>query len=411
MLHRRFLRYGFTKSLLLIALFSLLPTTVILSKHSDHNSYLSGWKKLLSDYMSSRNLNQDFGKWLLHSNARDFGLKPYEVENIARVEDALINYANKTIGNKALPAAAFSIRKDGAPFLSIHHGINENSELWVASVTKLFTSVGILMLKEDGVIRSLDENIGKYFPELPFAKNSVNGVPVTIRYLMQHLSGLPWQATGQGIYLKSPHRNMGAFISRQTWPAGSHYFYSNLNYYILACLIEKLSGMSYPDFIQKRIFDPLHMNHSMMLKNSTGAAGLVTSVNDMALFADALFNPERSKHVLNEAAVDEIAEPPEYFANSKAKNGVYYGLGAFVLYQNGVPVQIYHTGDWHGTFAEIRYYTREHAILTQIANPPSFRSKYVARYKSIIYNLSDRYLAFIQQVTDKTMLPQEPADH
>ena len=133
------------------------------------------------------------------------------------------------------------------------------------SVSKQFVAACILLLEQQGKL-SLEDDIRKYFPELPDY-----GAPVKLRHMMQHTSGLrDWGSvaalTGWPRSTKT-YNNQDALqiISRQKAlnnVPGAEYIYSNSNYNLFALLIERVSGLSLADYSRRYIFDPAGMKLS-----------------------------------------------------------------------------------------------------------------------------------------------------
>lgn len=140
--------------------------------------------------------------------------------------------------------------------------LNDSSVFELASVSKQFTAMGIILLREEGTL-SLDDSLQQFFPELPYPG-------IQVRHLLQHTSGLPdymeivMKRTDSG----SIARNTELISAlAQEKPAslftpGSKWEYSNTGYALLASIIEKVSGKSFQDFLRERIFKPLEMNHT-----------------------------------------------------------------------------------------------------------------------------------------------------
>src|SRR5262249_52798644 len=130
------------------------------------------------------------------------------------------------------------------------------------SVSKQFTAAAVLLLARDGKL-SLDDPVRKYIPELPDY-----GVPLTIRHMLNHTSGLRdwggiagiagWPRTSR-VYT---HAHVLDIVSRQrslNFVPGTRWSYSNTGYNLSAILVSRVSGMSFADFTRRRIFEPLGM--------------------------------------------------------------------------------------------------------------------------------------------------------
>ena len=135
--------------------------------------------------------------------------------------------------------------------------ITEDMVFDLASVTKQFTATAIILLRRRGLL-SLDDEITKFFPEVPFPG-------VTVRHLLTHTGGLPdyedWiteTATAEGTI---PGNDiMIRFLCESgegpEFAPGEKWEYSNTGYCVLAQIIEKVSGMSFEDFLEQNIFIP-----------------------------------------------------------------------------------------------------------------------------------------------------------
>jgi CubicO group peptidase (beta-lactamase class C family) len=132
----------------------------------------------------------------------------------------------------------------------------------LASLSKVFTATAIMQLVEKGVIQ-LDDPLTKYLPSFPY-------VDITIRQILSHTSGLP---DFREVYReKSPHAlhnsDMIPALVQFGPPAsapGTEWHYSSMGYALLANLVEKISGLSFPDYIQEFICKPAGMLHSYVL--------------------------------------------------------------------------------------------------------------------------------------------------
>ena len=186
-----------------------------------------------------------------------------------------------------------------------------------------FTAVAILQLVEQGRL-DLDAPFTNYFPDfIPLGLGS-SDQSFTIRQLLSHHSGLPaYYAPGSGFERFPADENEGAFrnlvhadgdIALVSEP-GKVYEYSYLGYSLLGVLIEEVSGLSYQDYMQQHILQPLGMGNSAFVsdpnqieditlayrgKDAAGhrrfrdvpGAGLVSTLQDMGLFMRALLDPD-----------------------------------------------------------------------------------------------------------------------
>lgn len=164
------------------------------------------------------------------------------------------------------------IAKNGQPVFSKGYGManyelnvpnTTNTVFRIASLTKQFTAVAIMQLQERGKLK-VSDSICKYLDQCPEAWN-----PITIRHLLTHTSGIPnvsslpdWDEKHSiQPYSISELVNLFRGLPLQFAP-GEKYKYSNSGYNLLGLIIEKVSGMSYYDFLQNNLFKPLGMNHT-----------------------------------------------------------------------------------------------------------------------------------------------------
>mgnify|MGYP000220382101 FL=1 len=140
--------------------------------------------------------------------------------------------------------------------------LNDTSVFELASVSKQFTAMAILLLKDKGKLK-LTDSLRQYFPQLPY--NGVN-----ICQMLNHTSGLPDYESAMNE--KWDHKkiafnkDMIAFLAKEKIPVvfkpSTKWEYSNTAYALLASIVEKVSGQNFSSFMAENIFQPLKMNHS-----------------------------------------------------------------------------------------------------------------------------------------------------
>ena len=196
--------------------------------------------------------------------------------------------------------------------------LNTTSRFYLASVSKQFTTMGVMILKEQGKL-SYEDNLNKYFPEFKSYAELV-----TIRNLMTHTSGI------------QDHFDLGAYKPGLTnrdvlnllvaqdsllFKPGDKFSYSNGGFVLLALIVEKVSGEPFHEFVRKNIFQPVGMDSSLVYDESqpripgravgfnmfgdeddyniltTGAGGIYSNIEDLfkwdqALYTDKLISSE-----------------------------------------------------------------------------------------------------------------------
>ena len=149
-----------------------------------------------------------------------------------------------------------------------------NAQFRIASVSKTFTSMAIMMLKEDGKL-NYDQTVEEFLPHFPYKG-------ITIRQLMNHTSGLPdyFSLMEEHYQLDLKHDDPKKLISDQSTvmeflieqkPAcyfnpGERFQYSNTGYVVLALIVEKISGVDFPSYLERNIFKPFKMDATSVYK-------------------------------------------------------------------------------------------------------------------------------------------------
>lgn len=134
----------------------------------------------------------------------------------------------------------------------------------LASVSKQFTAAAIMILYERNQLQ-LTDTVNKFFPNFPFEG-------VTIKNLLNHTGGLPkyfWVAEHKWNKEKAPTNSemmelLASSNVQRYFKPGRNFDYSNTGYFVLASIVEKVSGMDYGTFVKKNIFDPLGMKSSFV---------------------------------------------------------------------------------------------------------------------------------------------------
>lgn len=296
--------------------------------------------------------------------------------------------------------------------------LNENSIFELASCSKQFTAMAVMLLKEKGKL-NLDDHMSKYIPELGFYKN------ITVRNLLHHTSGLPdYMELMDSLFDKSKIATNKDIISifsavqpKILFEPNTKYEYSNTGYALLASIIENVSGQTYADFLQKNIFEPLKMTNSFVytrrfapkkidnyaygyiysdslkkyvlpdnlsetnmviwLDGIVGDGCVNSTVNDLLKWDRALYtNKLLSKNSMNE--IFEVAT-----LNDKSKTN--YGFGWEIIDHPDFGKIVSHSGGWPGyvTYFERHLSNDKTIIILQNHNNVSIPVKSI---RNILYN-------------------------
>jgi CubicO group peptidase (beta-lactamase class C family) len=255
------------------------------------------------------------------------------------------------------------------------------------------TSAAILQLVEKGQL-SLDDEVTKHFPDYP-----TRGQRMTLRHLLSHTSGIPDYSDLElsGARNRTPEQLLALTRGLPLhFMPGTDYAYSNTGYVLLGRLIEKLSGMPYGEYMERQLFKPLGMRHTVYASRSLpglvpgyrkkegqyqnvgeldatlpyAAGALLSTVDDLARWNAAL----DAGKVLSERSLREA------FTRTSLSGGrtASYGLGWGLLDEGPYAVQ-HHGGDFEGyTGILYRVPARHLAVIVLSNNIDSERHFFLA---------------------------------
>lgn len=288
-------------------------------------------------------------------------------------------------------SGAVLVTKDGRVLLKKAYGWADyewnikntiDTKFQLASVTKQFTAAAILLLVEKGKL-SLDDNLSKFFPDYPKADS------VTIHMLLSHTSGL---AMGFKEIALSSMDKESAYAEIKKIPyefsPGTKSGYSNIGYYLLAKIIEKVSGEKYAVFLKKNIFEKAGMKNTGVSNNESivekkakaychtenglihnpyinweinvGHDGVYSTVEDLALWDNALYGTS----VLSDQMKKRMFKP--YGTENWG-----YGFIINPFYNHGHQL-IAHDGGFFGTMTSFNRFTDDKLFVTVLSNNESF---------------------------------------
>ncbi len=246
--------------------------------------------------------------------------------------------------------------------------LNVKSVFQIASVTKQFTAVAVMMLREQGKI-DYSDTVQKFIPDFPY-KN------ITIRQLLSHRSGLPNYMYFSGKYWKNKREYltneklleiMKKYKPYPEFTPDRRYKYSNTGYAILALIVERVSGLLYDEFLEQNIFLPLGMTSTFVynpknkktidyetsgytkrkrktspdfLDGVTGDKGIYSTVEDLFTWDQALY----TERLVKQSTLEEAFTPSSY--DFKRDNNYGFGWRIDTL-ADGSKV-VYHGGWWRG---------------------------------------------------------------
>ena len=339
-----------------------------------------------------------------------------EKENRFKDVDAIVE---KAVAEGNIPGAVLLVGHDGKvvhrrafgerSLEPLREPMTVDTIFDLASLTKcIATATSIMKLVEQGRIR-LGDSVATYLPD--FAQNGKKDI--TIRDLLTHYSGMPPDLDLKSAWSGREMAYEMAMSEKPINPPGSQFVYSDINFETLGFLVEKITGQTLNEFANEKIFVPLGMKHTRFLPPGewepriaptqydeqgqmlrgvvhdptarrmggvAGHAGLFSTADDMALFAEDLLS---GFTVLSQSAVDKMTSPQQP-PNATALRGLGWDIDSPFSTNRGelLPVGSFgHTG-FTGTSLWIDPVTDTYIILlTNAVHPRGGKSTVSLRSK------------------------------
>lgn len=251
--------------------------------------------------------------------------------------------------------------------------IRMDDQFQIASVSKMFTAEAVVLLHSRGKL-NYDDDVKRYLPEFPYEG-------VTLRHLLNHRSGLSryetladehWPDRSVPIDNEAVIKLYAKHRPEPYNTPGVTFHYTNVNYVLLASIIERISGQRFEDFMKEEVFEPLGMDHSFIyslrgvdrldlyvntpmqghdyfregpkrvqedyLNGVVGDKGMYSTVEDLFRFSVAL----ECGLLVPDSLQKEVFVP----GSDEWKNGDNYGFGWRLSKRH--PGAVYHFGWWKG---------------------------------------------------------------
>ncbi len=199
----------------------------------------------------------------------------------AEVEKKIDDLVQRSLANSGVPSASVAVVKDGQIAFARAYGkarlepetaARPEMRYCIGSISKQFTATAVLMLVEQGKV-SLDDPVAKFVPNLTRARE------VTVRQILSMTSGYQdfWPQDYVPPFMMTPITAQGILDRWARIPLdfdpGTKWQYSNTNYVIAGLIVEKAGGMPLMEFLQQRVFTPLHMPSAVSMYVAKEAAG------------------------------------------------------------------------------------------------------------------------------------------
>jgi CubicO group peptidase (beta-lactamase class C family) len=328
------------------------------------------------------------------------------------------------VTSRDAPGLAVLARQNGKTMFEHGYGVRDlrtktridaRTNFRLASFTKQFTAMAIMLLAQDGKLR-YDETLTEIFPNFP-----AYGKAITVRNLLNHTSGLPdyedlMEATEKANgAIWSPEKQIQddevlELLKKEKngrFTPGASWSYSNSGYVILGLIVAKASGKPYGEFLGERIFAPLKMNHTIVYQKgknevvnravghskekendalketdqsstsaTLGDGGIYSNLEDLAKWDDALWNhtllsEKEMQPALTPVKLNDGSEPhwPKEPNDDNLHPGkpVSYGFGWFLDPYEGRQ-RMWHTGTTMGFRTVIERFLGEKLTIIILSN-------------------------------------------
>jgi CubicO group peptidase (beta-lactamase class C family) len=324
------------------------------------------------------------------------GLRILDTTEISKYRESLAIFFDSLLNQRGF-SGGILVAKNGTVLYEHYQGdvygtgatlIDSRTPFHVASTSKTFTSTAILQLASKNLL-NLDDLLTAHWPEFPYQS-------VTIRHLLNHSSGIPDYAAflpKLGWDRKNTVTNWDVLdiINRKKpglmFNTGTRFKYCNTNFVLLALIVEKVTGLTFPYYVKENIFDVAGMDDSYILTSLNrgdympswtekgkiynyeyldglyGDKNVFTTCRDLMKYDEAI----RSGKLLDPMQYQKAWEPN--FKDTKYDEPwEYYGLGwRLKVFDNELKIP-YHNGWWHGNNAVFQRLVADTAVIIVTGN-------------------------------------------
>ncbi len=318
------------------------------------------------------------------------------------------------------PGCALGVYRDGGIAYARGYGmanleygiaISPQAIFRIGSTSKQFTAMAVALLAEEGKL-ALDDDVRKYFPELPDY-----GETITIRHLIHHTSGIRDYLTlaelagwGEDYSIAEA---LGIIARQKTlnFAPGEKFLYSNSNYFLMALLVERVTGKTLREWAEEHIFKALGMNHThfhddhthivrnradgyspgadgyaldMTILDMVGDGGILTSVEDLLLWDRNFYDNRLGK--ARPELIDELTTP----AHLNDGEALDYAFALMVGEHRGLR-RIEHGGAFVGFRAQMIRFPEQRFSVAVLCNLGTINPTPLA------YRVAELYLAEVME--------------
>lgn len=283
----------------------------------------------------------------------------------------------------------------GSSDLERNIAVSESTKFNIGSLSKQFTAFLILLLEEEHKL-STDDNVSKYLPDYNVFKNN----KIKIKHLLSHSSGLREQITmlqlcgwkDDDIYSSADEKYLLLRQKDLNFTPGTMMQYSNTNYFVLALIIEKITGEKFSDYCREKIFIPLNMttalvadDHRKIIPNKAEAYNTIKENESMKYSPSdddyghssiycTVIDLKKWADNFNERKIGSNELYKKFFSNGVFDNGKEiktYGYGWFHEKYKSIPV-LWHDGARLGFRSGLIYFPDKDMFIISLCNARDF---------------------------------------
>ncbi|MGH9947808.1 MAG: serine hydrolase domain-containing protein, partial [Pyrinomonadaceae bacterium] len=265
--------------------------------------------------------------------------------------------------------------------------VSVNTVFDIASLTKQFTAAAILSLEMDGKLKTSDP-ISKYLDSVPIDKAAI-----TVQQLITHMSGLRRDLVQNATidFVSRDELIKRTLESKLLAEPGKNFIYSNAGYHLLAAIIEKLSGQSFFNYLNYKLFEPAGMRSTFSQTDRRKKPLAAYPNNEWRELSEYVDRPE-SWHLFGPSGISSTAgdirkwtqaimtnkiftnEARDKFLARQAplEEGVFYGCGWFVEKAKNGGDLISSGGDVAGYHSEFRWERQTDRLIIVLTNQDVF---------------------------------------
>ena len=347
--------------------------------------------------------------------------------------------AQKVLHDTGVPSASVGIVENGRIVYTQAFGLasitppnpaTASMAYPIGSISKQFTAQAALLLQQEGKL-SLDDHVGKYFPELTRSNE------ITLRNLMTMTSGYEDFAPQDYIipawmHPIDPLDNIHIWAEKPLdFDPGTQWQYSNTNYVLLGLIVQKVSGEPLYQFLRENIFTPLHLediintyterqklevngyvSHALAPPRvqPLEATGWYFADGDLAMPAATLLTWDLgivNQSLLTPASYKQFETPFLFTRGPKAGQDSHYGLGIFITKQDG-RLKFEHSGEVGGYVAENVIYPDDHDAVVVLTNEVASEaaSQIAAAIEPLLFPITTAAAANSPEATVAAFAPQ-----